>query len=506
MTAERAAPPGQLWRRRRRLVAMRRFWDRLAGALLALLVLASLALGWVLWSGILWPPLAEVGASPAYVVAGASGYGNNPQLALMPEWVNLLRYSPSDVGNDVAVVSSGMTAVWTALQGLMLSLQPAQWLASKPITYAAVAEQSAAPLPAQPAHIVGLEVFLGYTAHWSSWEQALGGKAASGAADPHFDRIVILPGSPVPDCTTGTGGATVDFLAGTAQGTAVALSASQYCALVSGLTVQNTIPLAEVPTPAQGRTGGTPHLPVAPGVFAPAHFPWQPVQLKAEALDPTRLAASVFPDANTVSERKLADGVQFWNQADWVLTVTGGEAALVQPAPAGAAPTPSWSAGLQQVVAYVSEHGGGWPPSTRLLRSATVGSARQYLFTTTYQGLPVAPASGELPALNVQVSGVSTQPVVYVRDVPVPGPTLADAATAISPVEAVAEVAATPPANLAPVLAASGSAQVVSLFPAWVPGNGKLEPAWAVGVADAQGVQTVLVDAFGGGILGTESP
>ena len=491
----------QRWRRRRRVARVRRACGHITAWLLGVLVAASLVLGVALWSGMLWPPLATVGPSANYVAPDATMYGY-VDLALMPEWMILLYPK----GNDIAPDASSMPVVWSAVRATLTALQPAQFALSSSIAYKTVAAQAAET----PAGSIGVEVYLGSQVQWSLWDRALGGAAKWTGTNPHFDRIAILPGTTPPNCSGGggtpTGSAVVDLFNEVNPGLQVALNSQDYCELVAALHSQQGAgyPVSTVHSPAGD-------LPVAPGVLAPTTFAWQPVKLYSEHLDPTALAASVFQDLPSVTEQRLSSGgVQFSNSDNWVLTVTQGETALVLPQPRPTPAAPRWDVGLQEAVQYVSARGGGWPLTAWLATSQLVrctlmkcGSAYEYEFSLSYQGLPVLPETGTPPPITVQLVGRSAQPVLYIRDVPVPGsPIPGAAAHAIDATAAVAAVAQTPPANLL-----VGSAQVISVFAAWVPIQGvtpRMEPAWAIGVdMGSQGTETVLVDAYTGSILGT---
>jgi len=488
------------WRRRRGIVRRRNAWDRVTAWSLGLLVLISVVLGVALWSGAFWSdlPLASVGPSP--YVALNSTINGSVDLALMPEWMVLLYPGK---GNDIALGEASMTVVWDAVRATLVAMQAAQFAVASKVTYKTMAAQAMA-LPAG----VGVEVYLGSKVQWSTWDRALGGPATWSGIDPQVDRIVVLPAQPVPDCATGTGtptgAAVADLFTGADTGLQVDLNLQDYCNLMGVLKAQQGggYPLAPVVPPA-----GT--LPVAPGVLAPVAFNWQPVPLLAEGLDAQSLAASIFQDPLSVLVRPSADGgSEFHNSDNWALTVTSSQAELVLPPPERASVAPPWDIGLQEAVRYVSTRG-GWPLTAWLAQSRAqctltkCGSAYEYVFSTRYDNLPVLPPTGTSPAITVRLVGGSGQPVLYARDVPVPGKPIAGfGGTPIDAAAAVAAVAQTPPANLLGV-----SAQVISVFPAWAPLQGEMEPAWAVEVdLGNQDTETVLVDAYRGSVLGTWPP
>lgn len=489
------------WRRRRRIVRWRRFWDASTSWLLGLLVVISVVLAIALWSGAFWSnlPLASIGSSP-YVAANSTAAGN-VDLALMPEWMVVLY--PGH-GGDIALGEASMTVVWDAVRATLVGLRAAQFAVGSKVAYKTLVAQEAA----LPGGTAGLEIYLGSPVRWSSWDRALGGPAAWTGADPLFDRLAILPGKSAPACAAPAaaqqGTAVADLFTGADTGLQVDLNPQAYCGLLGVLQTQQGggYPLAPLASAAS-------NLPVAPGVLAPTTFAWQPVRLAVEGLDARRLAAAIFPDPLSVIVRPSPNGgSEFTDAENWALTVTAGGAQLVVPPPQHPAAAAPWDVGLQEAVNYVSLRG-GWPLTAWLAQSQAqcsltkCGSAYEYLFSTRYDNLPVLPTTGAAAAITVRLVGGSGQPVLYGRSVPVPGDPIAGFdQSPISAAAAVAAIAATPPASLLGV-----PAQVLYALPAWVPLQGELEPAWAVGVeVGNQGDETVLVDAYRGSVLGTWPP
>lgn len=499
------SPATGAWRRRRQIVHRRRAWDRFTGWVLATLVLISLSLGVALWSGALWSqrPLAS-GASR--YVADSADVGLGVAQSLTPEWMILLY-----PGNGTSVAMGdpdGTAVVWGAVRALLTALRPAQFAVGTHAGSKTVAHAAAA----LPRGSVGVDVNLGATFQWSTWDRALGGPKAWSGPDPQFDRIVILPGSTAPACSpaggTPSGEPVVDLLTVAGAGFQVQVNQGDYCTLLSVLDSQQLraagYPVAPVVAPASA-------LPVAPGVLAPSAFPWTPVALRPEGLDPSRLAASIFPDPLSVVPRSADGAFEFQNSADWSLTVTKSQAELVVPAPRTGAAAPEWDVGLAEALRYVDARGGGWPSTAWLawwraectLTKCAPG-AFEYQFATRYAGLPVLAPTGTLAAITVQIVGGNGQPVLYTRDVPVPGASLSQPAmSAMSAADAVAAVALTPSAGQL-----GAATQVVAVFPAWAAETKVLTPAWAVEVdqGSAGTLETFLVDAYQGAVLGSWPP
>ena len=483
----------------------RRTWDRLTGWVLAALVLTSLILGVALWSGALWSQRA-VALGPSRYVAADAVVGLDVAQALRPEWMILLY---PDAGNDVAIGDpAGAAVVWGAVRAMLTALRPAQFAVG---THAG-AKTVALAAAGLPRGSVGVEINLGSTLQWSVWDRALGGQGVWSGPNSQFDRIAILPGATPPVCspagTTAVGSPVVDFLTVAGAGFEVQVNPGDYCALLAVVDSQQLrvtgYAVAPVLAPATA-------LPVAPGVLAPSAFPWTPVALRPEGLDPPSLAASIFPDPLSVVPRQATDGAfEFQNAADWSLTVTPSQAELVVPAPRAGSSAPEWDVGLAEALRYVDAHGGGWPSTAWLAWSRAqctltkcAPGAFEYEFATRYVGLPVLAPTGSRSAIAVQIVGGNGQPVLYTRDVPVPGVPLPKPLTAaMSAAQAVAAVAGTLPAGLL-----GTPTQVVAVFPAWAPLT-LLTPAWAVEVdqGSAGTLETFLVDAYQGAVLGSWPP
>lgn len=514
--APRARPSGRggrtsgPWLRRRADLRRRRAWQRATNWALGALVVLSVVLGTVLWSGALWrnrlPPVGAPYQAPNTVQRAG------PASVLLPD--RLIVLYPGAASVQVAE-GTNFAVIWSAAKRILTHLRPAQFAVGSNVGYKAVARRS---LSLQGSG-AGLEIDFGSVFPWSTLDAALGGPAAwRSRPNPLLDTIILLPGASPPRCplvASSGGSAAVDFFLGSDPGLQVPLDPRAYCAL------------AAVLGNGQGRVAGYPvapivvdspaaALPVAPGVLAPTVFPWRPVRLLNEPLNADRLALSIFEDAGAVVIGHAGGGLTvFRDPQDRTLSVGAGRAVLVVPAPpAAASSAPDWVVGLREAIGYVNTRG-GWPRSTWLAWSRAECTlvkcdpgAYQYGFATSFESLPVLSPTGTPPALSVQIMGGSGQPTLYTRAVPVPGPLVTAGGQgpgAISAEQAVLALAATPPASLL-----GASPEVVGVLPAWapIPTAHVLEPVWALQVHEGTtgGLQTVLVDAYRRTVLGLWPP
>lgn len=495
----------------------RRTADAASNALLALLVLISLGLAGVLWSGALWaasPAAGQVPGSLSYQVPGDVETGGNTTSVAAPERLVLLY--PSAQG-DVALgnpSSGAFVRAWNAVLALLprVASGAARPVGFKDVTAALAAFSAPSPFRGGAACRAGVEVDIGAALPWSDWLQAATGAAAApqqwaGAVD----RVILLPGG------GGTPpGAPELFLLEGGSAAAAIVAGSSYTVLEAALCA--LLPQAQAagypvaPLAPAGVQSGLPHGVVAsvpdPAALlipeASALPAWRPLQLGAEAPSANRLAQAVFPDLLAVRRTTSAGSTVFTSATSWMLTVGPSQSTLVVPAGSGA--TPSWDQSLVDALRFVDLRG-GWPAGAWLsgvqpgsactILACSAATSFTELFSQREAGLPVLTPADSAPAISVTV-GAGGDPTFYLRAVRLPGAPVGRRPQVVSAAAAINAVYQTPPPGV------GGPLEVVAVLPAWAPVGAVLQPVWAVEVDAAPWGRpaTALVSAVSGGVVG----
>lgn len=507
---------GRRWRRR--------YAQQVTGWLLGALVAASVVLGGALWSGVLWsanPLLRQAGWVPSagagYQVPGTVHIGSQLAGLAMPARITLLY--PGGHGDRVLAdpADPQFVALWDQVRALLLGIHRAQFAAGRRVGYKVAGLAVSRLVGSLP----GIEVNFGPRLAWSNWVQLLGGPGRIDVPrDPPVTRVVLLPtAARLTGQAHYVSGAPVAYLLAGGAGEALRVSPVAYQALAHRIGALRGQPdLSSYPV-SSFKAARSPFL-LAPGVVAPTRFPWRPVAIRAERLNPAQLASVLFPNPLSVHFHASSGETVYSNGRQWLLSVraTRGALSFFVPSGAGLHGAPAWYSGVEAAVHFVDARG-GWPLSSWLLRSRAQYDQRRctlascprtgytYSFTTRLAGLPVLTPAGAGSVLSVTVSGSALSVTFYGRHVPIPGRPLPVRGVPISAARALRIIGRRPPA---PII--GRQVQVIDIFPAWAPmwqphGQGVLEPVWAITLdplshAGVTHPLTALVDAYHADVMG----
>ncbi len=505
---------------RRRSLLRRRTWDSITGWLLGTVVVASVGLGAVFWSGLQWTA-RPVRADGARIMLPDDIERSVGDLVVPARILLLYPGGQGDIGLNDATGSDFLPVWFDIVQVLAHAPTTASKAGSVGLKtfLQAVATYTDAPT-AGNGNSAAVEADFGPVVPWSQWLKAVGGAGPNPTGtDPEMERLVILPASAGP---CGSSPAVIYLIAGVSV-TQLGLSAGDYaplCSKVAALRNQyETLSYSLVPlSTMKGGLNRTSRNAVADlgGLLVPEQAGlswWQPGRFNFETPSEPQaydLAGALFRGDVWPSP----DHQDFQTTEGDVLHVdaaTGATTAVFAGSASGAAP--SWFLALNAAVAVVRT-AGGWPPTAWLSQNTYSGTActlasctlqqLAFVFSVRYQGLPVLRMQNAPPPLEVVVSGTTARPVQYTRWVPEPTLAVTNAPPPqITAAQAVDQAIAHVPLEYA---GAVGEAlEVTNVMPTYLDQtyDKSFEPAWAVEIVPATGGNQVdvLVDAIDGHVL-----